>query len=97
MASWLQQGHLVDAALRTRQGALDLQHDIRIANGGLLVGCDLGPGIGKGLVGIGSPQTGTGLDHHIGAERDQLLHRVRRDRDAQFMGAPFFGDANFHM
>ena len=37
------------------------------------------------------------LDRHLGAEADELLDRIGRDRDAQLMGAPFLGDADLHL
>ena len=37
------------------------------------------------------------IHSHLGPERDELLHRVGRGGDAQFVGAPLPGDADFHL
>jgi len=69
---------------------------ISAGNGRGGVGGDLRPGSLEGGVRDRGRHTRPGFDHHLGAQADIFLYRLRRRRAALLMRPPFLQDADLH-
>ena len=65
---------------------------IRAGQQGREIGFQRGPGLPKLVVGDVRMGAGAGFHHHVYAQRDELLHRLRGGGYAHFAVASFFGD-----
>ena len=82
--------------LAAEQRALDLQHDVGIADRGGGIGGDRRPGSLIGGVEETGALTGAGLDRDVETHADELLDRIRRRRDAPLERASFLDDRDLH-
>jgi hypothetical protein len=81
---------------RGGQRALDLEHDVGIAQRLRLFRRDHCPHRPEGVVRDRGTQSGAGLDHHIETKGNQLFDRIGRHRDAPFMRAPLLRNGQLH-